>query len=283
MGRVPFTLRFGALLALLCRATDDEVCHPGSDGREVAKGGKHREGSGDMESSRVATRILTSWRKLKDFWCSLLFGEMKQFDEHIFQMDWNHMMPETWEGRIRDGRGAAQQSGGPRYTLEDERLEPTAITHERKGKWSEPNLELCSMLIFRAVPSKKSMIFCFLRVLFFCEGVWFTCVFQKKSNQMPVKYWLFFLVLPTSVLGIHFLKINLITVVWVRNWDTDRKASLVKSEKHGKRIRKEKLFNELGGVHVVWAIFCFFLKRFGGVLGARGMQIYLKYMYYVLS
>ena len=24
------------------------------------------------------------------------------------------------------------------YTLEDERLEPTAITHEKKGKWSEP-------------------------------------------------------------------------------------------------------------------------------------------------
>ena len=29
----------------------------------------------------------------------------------------------------------------PKYTLEDERLEP-AITHEKKGKWSEPNLHI---------------------------------------------------------------------------------------------------------------------------------------------
>ena len=27
------------------------------------------------------------------------------------------------------------------YTLEDERLEPTAITYEKKGKSSEPNLQ----------------------------------------------------------------------------------------------------------------------------------------------
>ena len=26
------------------------------------------------------------------------------------------------------------------WNLEDERLEPTTITHEKKGKWSEPNL-----------------------------------------------------------------------------------------------------------------------------------------------
>ena len=31
------------------------------------------------------------------------------------------------------------------YTLEDKRLEPTAITH--KGKWSEPNLHVFQPLI----------------------------------------------------------------------------------------------------------------------------------------
>ena len=38
-------------------------------------------------------------------------------------------------------------------TLEDERLEPTAITHEKKGKWSEPNLQgiMFQPLIFRGV------------------------------------------------------------------------------------------------------------------------------------
>ena len=39
------------------------------------------------------------------------------------------------------------------YTLEDERLEPTAITHEKKGKWSEPNLQgiMFRPIIFRGV------------------------------------------------------------------------------------------------------------------------------------
>ena len=32
-------------------------------------------------------------------------------------------------------------------------MEPTAITHEKKGKWSEPNLheDMCKILIFRGV------------------------------------------------------------------------------------------------------------------------------------
>ena len=39
------------------------------------------------------------------------------------------------------------------FTPEDERLEPTAITHEKKGKWSEPNLheDMFQPLIFRDV------------------------------------------------------------------------------------------------------------------------------------
>ena len=38
------------------------------------------------------------------------------------------------------------------YTLEDQRLEPTAITHEKKGTWSSKPPWLCSMLIFQGVP-----------------------------------------------------------------------------------------------------------------------------------
>jgi len=38
-----------------------------------------------------------------------------------------------------------------RYTLEDERLEPTAITHLERKKIFQTSKELCSMLIFRGV------------------------------------------------------------------------------------------------------------------------------------
>ena len=30
------------------------------------------------------------------FLCSSLFGEMIQFDEHIFQMGWNHQLENKW-------------------------------------------------------------------------------------------------------------------------------------------------------------------------------------------
>jgi len=40
--------------------------------------------------------------------------------------------------------------------LEDKRLEPTAITHEKKGKWSEPNLheDMFQPLIFTWYPKQ---------------------------------------------------------------------------------------------------------------------------------
>ena len=77
------TLRFGALLALLCRATDDEVAsHPKSDGREVACDMGASWGPCHLQKSSPRSRVAFSprWWQLKDFWFSLLFGEMNQFD-----------------------------------------------------------------------------------------------------------------------------------------------------------------------------------------------------------
>ena len=42
----------------------------------------------------------TGWWQLKYFLCSTLLGEIIQFDDHIFQMGWNHQLVfSTWQSR----------------------------------------------------------------------------------------------------------------------------------------------------------------------------------------
>ena len=65
-------------------------------------------------------------------------------------MQWNSRLGNGWSFRRN------YLEGHPSYTLEDERLEPTAITHEKKrerNRRSEPNLHgiMFQPLIFRGV------------------------------------------------------------------------------------------------------------------------------------